>query len=846
MKSMSKQAVLIILSYPLSFIANADTNNSDINDNDYVFDTTLLKGSGLPVDDIINYLANDKVKPGTYSMDVQLNGVFLFHDNVIFRAKGNDALPCFSTRQLSQLPLKEPIQQSAVDTCASLQDYLPKAGLTTDMRKMVVDISLPETELKTLPRGYVDPEDLTPGETMFLSNYSVNQYYSRFNSSGASDYSSSWVGLNNAINFGTWQFHQQGSWSHSNPGRTIWSTNRAYVQKAIVPIKSNLIVGDSYSTTNLFSGIAFRGIALSSDDRMLPQSQQGYAPVIRGVAKSNAKVTVSQGQAIIYESTVPPGAFEINDLYPVSYSGDLAVVIKEADGTSNSFTVPYAAGPESVRQGMFKYSTILGQSRYVGDDDTFAELTAQYGISNNITANMASRVAQGYLSGVIGTVYSSSFGAFGLDSTFSQASLPDGDQTGWMFHASYSKRIVPTNTTIAIAGYRYSTSGYRDLSDVLGIRKAWKEDNEQNWVSTTLNQSSRFEVSVTQDLELLGSIWLSGSSQEYRDGRNSDRQYQFGYSKQFSNGVTVNASVARTRYSEASSNAINGGIGYDNYINNYYTANQQTLSSVSISIPFGASRQHTLSSTYTQQNGLGSSLQSTLSGVTETEQPMSYGLTYSRDYTHSNAVGGTLQTSTSIGSLQGTLSHAKSYSQGSAGLQGAIVVHKDGITAGPYLGETFALIEAKGASGAKISGSQNTTVDRFGFALSPSVAPYQYNNIALDSANINSNAEIVSGSQRIAPLAGAMVRVKFSVLHGYPMLINIGYVEDLPIGATVYNKQNNPVGTVGQNNQAWVRNDKLSDNLIVKWGGNNSCTLHYAISEPEENAAIIKTRGECK
>ena len=90
------------------------------------------------------------------------------------------------------------------------------------------------------------------------------------------------------------------------------------------------------------------------------------------------------------------------------------------------------------------------------------------------------------------------------------------------------------------------------------------------------------------------------------------------------------------------------------------------------------------------------------------------------------------------------------------------------------------------------------------------------------------------------------MRVKFSVLHGYPMLINIGYVEDLPIGATVYNKQNNPVGTVGQNNQAWVRNDKLSDNLIVKWGGNNSCTLHYAISEPEENAAIIKTRGECK
>ena len=845
MNNMSKKAVLVLLTYPLASVANADTDTQGINDNDYIFDSTLLKGSGLPVDDVMNYLSNDKVKPGTYSMDIQLNGNFLFHDNVNFKENGHDAVPCFSLKQLALLPLKNKIPQANVNTCHPLTHYLPKATVAIDMRKMLIDIGLPEIELKNLPRGYVAPEDLNAGETMFLSNYSVNQYYSRFNTSGASDYTSSWVGLNNAINIGHWQFRQQGSWSHSNPGRTIWSTNRAYVQRAIIPLRSNLTIGDSYSTTNLFSGIAYRGVALSSDDRMLPQSQQGYAPVIRGVAKSNAKVTVSQGQAVIYESTVPPGLFEINDLYPVSYSGDLIVVVKEADGTINTFTVPYAAGPESVRQGMFKYSTIMGQSRYVGNDDPFAELTAQYGISNAITLNWANRVAQGYISGVIGTVYSSPLGAFGLDSTFSQAHLPDGNQTGWMFHARYSKRIAPTNTTIAIAGYRYSTSGYRDLSDVLGIRQAWKE-NEQNWTSATLNQSSRFEVSVTQDLANLGSIWLSGSSQEYRDGRNSDRQYQFGYSKQFTNGVTVNASVARTRYSEASGTTIDGAIGYNNYINNYYTANQQTLSSLSISIPFGVNRQHTLSSTYTQQNGLGSSLQSTLSGVTDTQQPVSYGLTYSRDYTQNNAVGGTLQTSTRVGSLQGTLSHAKSYSQGSAGLQGAVVIHKDGITAGPYLGDTFALIEAKGASGATVSGSQNTTVDSFGFALSPSVAPYQYNTVALDSSGINSNAEVVSGSQRIAPLAGAMVRVKFSVLHGYPMLINIGYADGLPIGATVYNKENNPVGTVGQNNQAWVRNDKLADDLIIKWGSNRSCTLHYAIAEPEQNTAIIKTRGECQ
>ncbi|MFP5595841.1 fimbria/pilus outer membrane usher protein [Kluyvera sp. 142486] len=838
--------MLTLLVSPLSLSAYASTGKVDIADDGsgYVFDTTLLKGSGLPVDDIINYISADKIKPGTYSVDIQLNGIFLSHENVDFRGAQNNTQPCFSSALLAQLPLKEKAALKSAD-CHFLSDVISQSSVDTDMTKMLVNIIIPETELIKTPRGYVPPDDLNAGETMFLSNYSLNQYYSRFNGGANGDYQSTWIGLNNAINIGQWQLRQQGSWSHSSPGKTLWSSNRAYLQRPIVPIRSNLTVGDSYTAGHFFSGMAFRGVLLASDDRMLPQSQQGYAPVVRGVARSNARVTVSQGKTILYETTVPPGSFEISDLYSVSYSGDLAVTVTEADGSVSTFTVPYAAGPESVRQGRVKYSAIAGRSRYVGDKDPFAEFTLQYGLSNNVTTNIGSRVAQGYLSAVMGAVHSSGLGAFGLDSTFSQADLPGGSQTGWMFHASYSKRIEPTNTTIAIAGYRYSTAGYRDLSDVFGLRQAW-EENKQDWTSTTLNQSSRFEVSVTQDMDLLGSVWISGSTQAYRDGRSQDRQYQFGYSKQFANGMTINASIARTRYSEVYQSTIDGGIGYDNYINNYYSANQQTLSAVSISIPFGKNRQTTLSSTYTQQNGIGSTLQSTLSGVTDSERPLSYGVTYARNYDHTHSVGGTLQTSTAIGSAQGTLSHGKNYSQGSAGLQGAVVIHKDGVTAGPYLGETFALVEAKGAQGATLAGSQNVAIDRFGFALSPSVAPYQYNNVVLDASGINKNAELVSSSQRIAPMAGAMVRVKFSVIHGYPMLIDVHYPGGLPMGASIYDNDGRAVGTVGQNNQAWVRHDKLEDTLTIQWGNQQSCRLHYRVADAQSHDTIIKTPGECR
>ncbi len=44
-----------------------------------------------------------------------------------------------------------------------------------------------------------------------------------------------------------------------------------------------------------------------SDDEMLPDSQRGFAPTIRGVAHSNAKVTVSQHGYVIYETFVSPG-----------------------------------------------------------------------------------------------------------------------------------------------------------------------------------------------------------------------------------------------------------------------------------------------------------------------------------------------------------------------------------------------------------------------------------------------------------------------------------------------------------------------------------------------------------
>ncbi|MBW6086650.1 fimbria/pilus outer membrane usher protein [Escherichia coli] len=43
-----------------------------------------------------------------------------------------------------------------------------------------------------------------------------------------------------------------------------------------------------------FDSVSFRGVQLASDDNMLPDSLKGFAPVVRGIAKSNAQITIKQ------------------------------------------------------------------------------------------------------------------------------------------------------------------------------------------------------------------------------------------------------------------------------------------------------------------------------------------------------------------------------------------------------------------------------------------------------------------------------------------------------------------------------------------------------------------------
>ena len=120
-----------------------------------------------------------------------------------------------------------------------------------------------------------------------------------------------------------------------------------------------------------------------------------------------------------------------------------------------------------------------------------------------------------------------------------------------------------------------------------------------------------------------------------------------------------------------------------------------------------------------------------------------------------NVWSGSLQKYLPNASVSASASKGQDYWQASGSARGALAIHGGGVTLGPYLGDTFALVEAKGASGAKVMNGMGAEIDSHGYALVPSLTPYRYNTVAINPEGMNEKTELDNGQLRVAPYAGA-------------------------------------------------------------------------------------------
>ena len=804
---------------------------------EYYFEPELFKSDRFSMAALERLSRSDTIAPGMYKVELYVNGRFIDGVDIKF-ADGpqGKTQPCFTPELIRLAGLKKvPTAPGSTDGCWLLGQIVPGATSRFDFSRLRLDLSVPQHDMNILPRGYVDPQDLTAGNSMLFMNYIGSYYHVDNTGSNGSNRDSSWVSLNGGINLGMWQYRQLSNFSWDDKQGSDWNRIRSYVQRPVTAIESQLQLGELITSGRFFSGMDYNGITLGTDDRMRPDSLRGYAPSVRGIAATNARVVINQNGKQIYQTTVAPGPFEINDLNPTSYNGDLDVEVIETDGSVSRFSVPFSSVPESLRPGMTNYNLTLGRTRDTREDTLFGDLIVQQGISNSITFNGGARLADSYQSAMFGGVYGNFFGAFGLDASYSRARLPaSGYKDGWMFSLTYSKTLQPTNTSISLAGYRYSTSGYRELGDVLESRYAARHNTR--WISSTQDQRSRFNLSVSQGMNEFGNLFISAIVQNYRDGRDRELQYQLGYNKVLPLGINMSLSVARQEY------------GYEDQ-----PRERQTYTSLSFSVPIGGdSRRGTnLSANWSHASGGGNQYQTSLSGMADDAQTISYNAGINRDqYQHATIVNGGVQKRWSFATTGLSASRADNYWQASGNIQGAVAVHPGGVTMGPYVGETFALVEAKGASGARVFNNDQLSVDRFGYALVPSMRPYRYNTITLDPAGMEGGAELIENERRVAPVSGAGVKVVFRTRSGQPLLIQSALPDGqaLPIGAQVLDEQQRVIGMVGQQSQVYVRAEEPRGVLTVRWdeGSSGQCQIPYQLAEQSNSQALAVLTARCE
>ena len=565
---LSPVALSLLMAFPVwgEEIASKDmeeiaaANPDEYSRNIVEFEDDLLRMLGHNKVDLERFNHGSSASPGKYRISVYLNDMPIVNSEEVEFKEGADkrVYPCLSPKLVRLINLKEDrLETEARETieaaheCTDLESLIPQAKVDFDSGEQRLDITLPQAMVSRAMRGAVSPELWESGIPALTLGYYLNGYDSSY--SGGYDSRSMFASLNAGLNIGAWQLRHNGSYNWDKDRGGEYNVSNTFVQRDIALLRSQFIAGENNTTGQIFSSVPFTGARINSDSRMLPDVQRGYAPEIRGVAKTNAKVTVRQLGNIIYETTVTPGAFVIDDLYPAGYGGDLDVTITEADGSVQQYTMAYASVAQLLRPGVHEYSFTAGKLRNTGIDNEpmFYEVTYQRGLNNYFTGYGGIQYSKNYQSAQLGTALGTGLGALSADVTFSNSNVGEkggGTLKGQSYRISYSKLINETDSNITLAAYRFSSKNYMEFLTALQARDYVKEGYS---VDSVWRSKNRFNISLSQGLpEGWGNIYASATTENYWNSKQGyNTYYQMGYSNNF---WRINYSISAGRSKAAS------------------------------------------------------------------------------------------------------------------------------------------------------------------------------------------------------------------------------------------------------------------------------------------------------
>ena len=780
------------------------------------------------------FLSNNGVVPGEYIVDVYINNTLVEKDaKIFFFSRKGKLTPDITQEQMKRWGV-EP--RSAGNKKDSFMDILPGSSFDFKINKSLLSLNIPQKYMSA-PDWLNTPSFLwDDGVPSLLIGYSYSVYEQKTN---GRQYDSQYLNLNSSLNLGGWRFRNDGYWVSNSSSGGEWHLNESYLRHDYGMLQGGqFTVGQTSTSGDIFDSFPFKGIQFYSDDGMINPSMQNYSPVIRGIAYSQAMVTVRLHGAIVYQKSVPPGPFEINDLGVVDSGSDMQVEIREADGRIRSYTQASANLPILQREGRMRYNIALGQyhsqelskSNDGYDGSNFVQAEFALGLPYDFTIYSGSVVADDYYSILLGTgFYSDLFGALSFDMTKAHSSFENTEISGdgWKCGVKYSRSLSDYNTYLTINAYKYSSDGFYNYDDFQELK--YNPETLFNHIE------SNYSVSLSQSIDDWGQISLSASKYYYWYIDDADSLLA-SYSLPFKYATTSLS------------------LGY--YSGGYYMKPDKTVY-FSVTVPLkNMFDNQRLNLTFSSSADNSRAQQQFGVSGSSKDGVLSYSVNSSlKNQNRGDSGTANIYYRGAYSTLSGGYSFQKDVQQWNYGMQGGIAIHPKGVTFSGPLNVDYgaALVSTDGVSGIEIRNGTGIHTDWRGFAVVPNLSPYDRRKVSTNIESVPPNVELVNTDATVVPSRGALVPVLFKTVTGNRALITLSMGDNklVPFGSIVTLSSSK-----GNNANSWIVADQgqvyipgLPDDgsLFVKWGNGpkQQCHADYKITSKDKEALLPELLLKC-
>ena len=787
------------------------------------FNTDVLDVHDRKNIDLSQFSRGGYIMPGTYGMVVHINKNDLPEQQIPFYPPQDDpngSRACINKALVAQLGLKEGVMKDLrwwhQGECL---DESSVAGMEMrgDLATSSLYLNIPQAFLEYTAENWDPPSRWDEGIPGLLFDYNLNAQSQHQQRSGTRSYNLSGNGTAGA-NLGTWRLRAdwQGSLSHQTgsgqPTDTRLDWSRYYAYRAIPALRSKLTLGESYLDSGMFDSFRFAGASLVSDDNMLPPNLRGYAPEVVGVAKTNAKVIISQQGRVLYETSVAAGPFRIQDIND-AVSGELNVRVEEQDGTVQEFVMNTASIPYLTRPGSVRFKLAAGKPsdwEHHARGPLFGTGEFSWGVSNGWSLYGGALAGGDYNALSLGLGRDlMAFGALSFDATQSRARLPqeEGALSGGSYRLSYSKSFDEYDSQVTFAGYRFSEQDFMSMSEYLDARYYGNRNGSGKEMYTiTFNKHFR-------DWGL--SSYLNYSHETYWDRPANDR-YNLTLSRYFDIGRFRNLSLSLSAY------------------RNQYNGMKDDGAYLSLSMPWGERSTLSYNTTVNRNDTT-----NRVSYYDRLDERSNYQLSAGTSRSGANA-SGYYSREGDIARLSANASYQEGrYSAVGLSAQGGMTLTAEGgaLHRSGMAGGTRMLIDTQGGAGVPVRGYGRTSrTNVWGKAVIGDVNSYYRNKASIDLNQLGDNAEATTSVVQATLTEGAIGYRQFDVIAGAKAMavIKLADGSEPPFGATVLNGRKQETGIVNDGGSVYLSGIQPGEAMTVRWNGAAQCEVRMPSPLPAE------------